>query len=111
MDSLRALDDAPPGEATDRRERDLVERWTELDPAGAAAYAAEAFKNGGSERLLRQAAEAYAKQDPAGASAWAATLGDRAARFVASQRGAVAATARLILAALPVPVRSGAEAP
>jgi 3-deoxy-D-manno-octulosonic-acid transferase len=43
--------------------------------------------------------------------AWAAALGDRAARFVASQRGAVAATARLILAALPVPVRSGAEAP
>ena len=33
--------------------------------------------------------------------AWAATLGDNAARFVASQRGAVAATARMILERIP----------
>lgn len=39
----------------------------------------------------------------------AAALGDQAARFVASQRGAVAATARLILAALPEAGRSGAQ--
>ena len=39
MEALRSLDDAPPGEATNRRERNLVERWAELDPAAAATYA------------------------------------------------------------------------
>ena len=39
--------------------------------------------------------------------AWAAALGDRATRFVASQRGAVAATAQLILAALPAALTPG----
>ena len=80
---LRALVDAPAGADTDRRERALVERWAELDPAGAAAYAAEAFKQGGSERLLRHTAEAYAKKDPTAASAWAASLDSPMARDAA----------------------------
>ena len=37
--ALRALDDAPRGADTERRERELVDRWSELDPAGAAAWA------------------------------------------------------------------------
>jgi 3-deoxy-D-manno-octulosonic-acid transferase len=41
--------------------------------------------------------------------AWAAALGDNAARFVASQRGAVAATARMILDRLPGGRRGGPE--
>ena len=41
--------------------------------------------------------------------AWAAGIGDNAARLVASQRGAVAATARMILAALSAPGRSGPQ--
>jgi 3-deoxy-D-manno-octulosonic-acid transferase len=41
--------------------------------------------------------------------AWAATLGGHAQRFVASQRGAVAATARMILERLPVPGQLGPE--
>ena len=41
--------------------------------------------------------------------AWAATLGGHAPRFVASQRGAVAATARMILERLPVPGQLGPE--
>ena len=41
--------------------------------------------------------------------AWAATLGEHASRFVASQRGAVAATARMILDRLPDPGQPGPE--
>ena len=41
--------------------------------------------------------------------AWAATLGGNASRFVASQRGAVAATARMILDSLAEPGQGGPE--
>ena len=73
--ALRALDDAPRGADTERRERELVDRWSELDPAGAAAYAAEVFQQGGSEGIFRRAAQAFARHNPATASAWAAALG------------------------------------
>ena len=41
--------------------------------------------------------------------AWAAALGGNASRFVTSQRGAVAATARMILDRLPEPGQGGPE--
>ena len=56
---------------------------TELYPAGAAAYAAEAFKQGGSERLLRHTAEAYAEKDPSAASIDDSGLRNRAVGAVA----------------------------
>lgn len=83
LDQLRGLDDAPYGPDTDRKERELVESWSEIDPAASAEYAAKVFALGGKEELLRDAAKAYAKRDPAAAAAWAASLGSPMVRDTA----------------------------
>ena len=55
-------------------EKKLVRRWSELDPIGAAKYAADAVAQGGDDMLLVSAAIAWAKTDPIAATQWAATL-------------------------------------
>lgn len=82
-EALRALDDEPPGMETNRKEHQLVEAWSEFDPSGAAAYAAEIFALGGSEKLLKQAAKAFAEQYPEAAASWAASLASPLARDLA----------------------------
>lgn len=69
--------------ATDELEQSLVNRWANLDPIGAAEYAADAVAQGGSPRLLQTAAMAWAKYDPSSASQWAAGLDSPLARDTA----------------------------
>jgi hypothetical protein len=64
-------------------EHKLVARWSELDPIGAAKYAANAVAQGAHEGLLREAAGDWAKTDPIAASQWAATLDSPKAREIA----------------------------
>jgi hypothetical protein len=66
--------------AASELEKNLVRRWSELDPIGAAKYAADAVAQGGDEWLLVGAAADWAKTDPIGASQWAATLDSPKAR-------------------------------
>ena len=61
-------------------EKNLVRRWSELDPIGAAKYAADAVAQGGDDMLLVSAASAWAETDPIAASQWAATLDSPKAR-------------------------------
>lgn len=82
-EALRSLDDQAPGPETDKKERRLVEAWSELDPEGAAAYAAEIFTLGGSEKLLKQAAKAFAEKNPEAAADWASSLASPLARDLA----------------------------
>ncbi len=71
LEKLRQL---PASRQTKQRESDLIDQWIELDPAGAAAWAANIFANGGDEQLLRKAVGAYARRDARAAAAWASTL-------------------------------------
>jgi len=100
---LQQLNNAAPGPKTDRLEQELVERWSALDPRGAADYAAQAYAQGANETVLRKAAEALASVDPAAASAWAAALESPLVRDTAlrhiyrkwSERNSAAAAASL----------------
>ena len=83
----------------------LFTGWIDVDLS---AQGLEEAKESG--RLLKAEAAVVVADGPALTAfvarclddpAWAATLGDNAARFVASQRGAVAATARMILERIP----------
>lgn len=71
---LEKLRQAPELKRNSQRESDLLEQWIEIDPAGAAAWAANIFANGGDEQLLRKAVGGYARRDPRGAVAWASSL-------------------------------------
>ncbi|MFM8720692.1 MAG: hypothetical protein ACKOFH_14395 [Chthoniobacterales bacterium] len=71
LDEIRK---APPGKRNQQKETELFDEWVELDPAGASAWAAEVFANGGDETLLRKALRGYARRDPEAAATWAASL-------------------------------------
>lgn len=77
---LESLNGKPANRETERMERRLVERWAELDPAAAAAYAAQARDAGAPIALLQAAMNVWAKSDPIAASAWAVKLGSLDAR-------------------------------
>lgn len=75
LSELRALERAPASETKNRRRQELIEKWSESDPAAAADYAAALWEMGeGGEQLLRSATAAYAKANVAAAAAWAASL-------------------------------------
>jgi 3-deoxy-D-manno-octulosonic-acid transferase len=70
------------------------------------------------QRLLAADAAVVVEDGPAltafvanclGKPAWAATLGSNASRFITSQRGAVAATARMILDRVPRAAKASPE--
>jgi len=65
---------APAGKRNKQKERALFDEWIELDPAGASAWAAHVFANGGEEQYLRKALQGYARRDPRAAATWAASL-------------------------------------
>lgn len=71
---LERIRQSPANKQAKQRESDLIDLWIELDPAGAAAWAANVFASGGDEQLLRKAVGAYARRDPRAAAAWASTL-------------------------------------
>lgn len=65
---------APAAPQNKQRKSDLFENWIALDPASAAAWAAEIFARGGGDQLLRQAVRGYARRNPRAAAAWASSL-------------------------------------
>lgn len=71
MEKIRS---EPANKRTKQRESDVLDQWIELDPAGAAAWAAKVFAAGGDEQLLREAVRGYARRDPRAAAAWASSL-------------------------------------
>lgn len=71
MEKIRS---EPANRQTKQRESDVLDQWIELDPAGAAAWAANVFAAGGDEHLLREAVRGYARRDPRAAAAWASSL-------------------------------------
>ena len=62
----------------------IVERWGELDGAGATAYAMQIYGQTGNSGLLRDALEGWARKDPQGAINQLSNLelGDRLARDI-----------------------------
>ena len=71
---LEEIRKAPAGKRNKEKESALFDEWIALDPAGASAWAADIFANGGDEQYLRKAAQGYARRDPRAAATWAASL-------------------------------------
>ena len=71
---LEKISKAPANRENKQKESDLLDEWIELDPVGAATYAANLFAAGGDEQLLHKAMRGYARRDPRAAATWAASL-------------------------------------
>jgi hypothetical protein len=71
---LNEIRKAPPNKRNQQKETELFDRWVELDPAGASAWAADVFAKGGDEAFLRKALRGYARRAPEAAATWAASL-------------------------------------
>lgn len=80
LDGMNGMEISPETEAMEQL---LVNRWSKLDPIGAAEYAADSVAQGGNPKLLQTAAASWAKSDPAGAAQWAAALDSPLARDTA----------------------------